>query len=136
VVITITKKTPWGSLRYFTLYKNGVKQGKLFTNVPVAIDVNVGDVLTFHEGWLQLPRRVEVLPDTKAITVVNTKKLQRVFEIYLMLFLLLSLSFLSIQTISRFILAEIIAYLVVQWIFNQQRYRFILKKQRRAPSYP
>lgn len=38
--ITLTRKTSaWGALRYFTFYKNGVHQGKLFTNVPIEIEI-------------------------------------------------------------------------------------------------
>jgi hypothetical protein len=130
--ITITKKAYWGSLCYFTFYKNGVRQGKIFTNVPVKIDVKVGDVLTFQEGWLQLPRKVEILPDTKEITIVNKKQVPQLFFLCLMLFITLSLLFLSIQTFSRFVLAEVSAYIIIQWFFKQQRYHFVLRKQ---PNY-
>ena len=55
--ITLTRKTSaWGALRYFTFYKNGVHQGKLFTNVPIEIEADPGDVLTFYEGWFQFYR--------------------------------------------------------------------------------
>jgi len=75
--ITLTRKTSaWGALRYFTFYKNGVHQGKLFTNVPIEIEADPGDVLTFYEGWFQFYRRIEVTEDTKEITIINSKKLQ------------------------------------------------------------
>lgn len=78
--ITLTRKTSaWGALRYFTFYKNGVHQGKLFTNVPIEIEADPGDVLTFYEGWFQFYRRIEVTEDTKEITIINSKKLQHVF---------------------------------------------------------
>lgn len=72
--ITLTRKTSaWGALRYFTFYKNGVHQGKLFTNVPIEIEADHGDVLTFYEGWFQFYRRIEVTEDTKEITIINSK---------------------------------------------------------------
>lgn len=60
--ITLTRKTSaWGALRYFTFYKNGVHQGKLFTNVPIEIEADPGDVLTFYEGWFQFYRALKLL---------------------------------------------------------------------------
>ena len=50
-----------------------------FTNVPIEIEADPGDVLTFYEGWFQFYRRIEVTEDTKEITIINSKKLQHVF---------------------------------------------------------
>jgi hypothetical protein len=58
--ITLTRKTSaWGALRYFTFYKNGVHQGKLFTNVPIEIEADPGDVLTFYEPIKLEPAFIE-----------------------------------------------------------------------------
>ncbi len=50
-------------------------QGKLFTNVPIEIEADPGDVLTFYEGWFQFYRRIEVTEDTKEITIINSKRI-------------------------------------------------------------
>ncbi|EEU72329.1 MULTISPECIES: hypothetical protein [Enterococcus] len=128
--ITLTRKTSaWGALRYFTFYKNGVHQGKLFTNVPIEIEADHGDVLTFYEGWFQFYRRIEVTEDTKEITIINSKKLQHVFYTCVVLFLILTLLFLSAQKLSTFIIAEILIYSGIQWLFRQQTYHFTVKKK-------
>lgn len=128
--ITLTRKTSaWGALHYFTFYKNGVHQGKLFTNVPIEIEADPGDVLTFYEGWFQFYRRIEVTEDTKEITIINSKKLQHVFYTCVVLFLILTLLFLSAQKLSTFIIAEILIYSGIQWLFRQQTYHFTVKKK-------
>lgn len=134
--IILNRKTTWGCLRYFTLYKNGERQGKLFTNVPVEIDATVGDILTFQEGWFQFSRHIEVLPDMKEITIINSKKLQQLFFICLTLFFILSLLFLSIPTFSTFLIAEALTFVMLNLLFRRQSYQFVLKKRRsKIPIY-
>ncbi|MGC3569630.1 hypothetical protein ACPTE7_14230, partial [Enterococcus faecalis] len=104
--------------------KNGVHQGKLFTTVPIEIEADPGDVFTFYEGWFQFYRRIEVTEDTKEITIIYSKKLQHVFYTCVVLFLILSLLFRSAQYLSTFIIAEILIYSGIQWLFRQQTYHF------------
>ena len=100
-----------------------------FTNVPIEIEADPGDVLTFYEGWFQFYRRIEVTEDTKEITIINSKNCN-MFYTCVVLFLILTLLFLSAQKLSTFIIAEILIYSGIQWLFRQQTYHFTVKKKR------
>ena len=69
----MTRKTSaWG--RYAILhFIKMVCIKETFTNVPIEIEADPGDVLTFYEGWFQFYRRIEVTEDTKEITIINSK---------------------------------------------------------------
>ena len=52
------------------------------------------------------------------------------FYTCVVLFLILTLLFLSAQKLSTFIIAEILIYSGIQWLFRQQTYHFTVKKKR------
>ncbi|MGC3150533.1 hypothetical protein ACPTIX_13870, partial [Enterococcus faecalis] len=79
-------------------------------NVAIEIEAVPGEVLTFYEGWFLFYRRIEVTEDTKEITIINSKKLQHVIYTCVVLFLILTLLFLSAQKLSTVIIAEILIY--------------------------
>ena len=77
--ITLTRKHQLGGVTLFYIYKNGVHQGKLFTNVPIEIEADPGDVLTFYEAGSSFIGALKLLKILKKSRLSILKKLQHVF---------------------------------------------------------
>ena len=124
--IKLKRQTTWGSVRYFTIYKNGVKQGKLFNSLSTDLDVNVGDVLEFREGLFKFCKKVVITKETKEVIISTTDNIQQLFLIFTLSFLAVSLLCYSIDSLKIFLFAEISIFLLLNHLFRHLSYRFIV----------
>lgn len=124
--INLKRQTTWGSVRYFTIYKNGVKQGKLFNSLSTDLEVKVGDVLEFREGLFKFCKKVTITNETKEVIISTTESVQQLFLIFIVSFLALSFCCYSIDSLKLFLFAEVSIFLLLNHLFRHLSYRFII----------
>lgn len=124
--IKLKRQTTWGSVRYFTIYKNGVKQGKLFNSLSTDLEVEVGDVLEFREGLFKFCKKVVITNETKEVIISTTESIQQLFLIFTISFLALSFLCYSIDSLKIFLFAEVSIFLLLNHLFRHLSYRFII----------
>ncbi|WP_430603947.1 hypothetical protein IGJ02_001531 [Enterococcus sp. DIV0724b] len=125
--ISLKRKTTWGCVRHFVIYKNGVKQGKLFNNIVTEIDVEIGDILDFRESFFYFSQKINVTSETKEIIIANSKQIRHLFSLCIILFLSLSLLSLSIASLNLFLFTEISSFLFLNLLFRYHSYRFSIE---------
>ncbi|MHC5229080.1 hypothetical protein ACYSNW_12425 [Enterococcus sp. LJL99] len=124
--IKLKRQTTWGSVRYFTIYKNGVKQGKLFNSLSTDLEVEVGDVLEFREGLFKFCKKVVITNETKEVIISTTESIQQLFLTFTLSFLALSFLCYSIDSLKIFLFAEVSIFLLLNHLFRHLSYRFII----------
>ncbi|WP_438755894.1 hypothetical protein [Enterococcus sp. AZ126] len=122
--INLKRQTTWGCVRHFIVYKNGVKQGKLFNNITTELEVKVGDTLEFREGLFRFSQKIYVTSETKEITITNTNDIKRLFSLFIILFLAISLLSLSIASLKIFLFTELSAFILLNHLFRYRSYVF------------
>lgn len=122
--IILKRQTTWGCVRHFTVYRNGLYQGKLFNNISTELDVTVGDTLEFKEGIFRFSKKIKVTPETKEVTITNTNHIQQLFTLFILLFLAISLASLSIDSLNVFLFTEITAFALLNQLFRYRSYQF------------
>lgn len=122
--INLKRQTTWGCVRHFIVYKNGVKQGKLFNNITTELEVKVGDSLEFREGLFRFSQKIYVTSETKEITITNTNDIKRLFSLFIILFLAISLLSLSIASLKIFLFTELSAFILLNHLFRYRSYVF------------
>lgn len=122
--INLKRQTTWGCVRHFIIYKNGVKQGKLFNNITTEIDVTVGDTLEFREGLFRFSQKIKITSQTKEIVISNTHQIKHLFSLFIILFLAISLLSLSIASLKIFLFTEISAFILLNHLFRYRSYNF------------
>ena len=132
--IKLKRQTTWGCVRYFTVYKNGIRQGNLFNNIPTEMDVELGDTLEFREGLFRFSQKVVVTTDTKEISITNSYRLQQLFSLFIILFLAISLLCLSINSIQVFLAVEITSFVILNHLFRYRSYQFNVETNRPIQS--
>ncbi len=132
--INLKRQTTWGCVRYFTVYKNGIRQGNLFNNIPTKMDVELGDTLEFREGLFRFSQKVVVTTDTKEISITNSYRLQQLFSLFIILFLAISLLCLSINSIQVFLAVEITSFVILNHLFRYRSYQFNVETNRPIQS--
>ncbi|ALS38176.1 hypothetical protein ABID30_000130 [Enterococcus rotai] len=132
--INLKRQTTWGCVRYFTVYKNGIRQGNLFNNIPTEMDVELGDTLEFREGLFRFSQKVVVTTDTKEISITNSYRLQQLFSLFIILFLAISLLCLSINSIQVFLAVEITSFVILNYLFRYRSYQFNVETNRPIKS--
>ncbi|OTN90295.1 hypothetical protein A5819_002794 [Enterococcus sp. 7E2_DIV0204] len=132
--INLKRQTTWGCVRYFTVYKNGIRQGNLFNNIPTEMDVELGDTLEFREGLFRFSQKVVVTTDTKEISITNSYRLQQLFSLFIILFLAISLLCLSINSIQVFLAVEITSFVILNHLFRYRSYQFNVETNRPIQS--
>lgn len=133
--LTLKRQTTWGCVRHFSLYKNGMYQGKLFNNISTEVDVEVGDTLEFREGILRFSQKIKVTPETEEITITNTNHIQQLFALFIILFLAISLVSFSIESLKIFLFAEITAFTILHQLFRYRSYQFNVETHRPIRSF-
>lgn len=123
--VKLTRQTTWGSIRYFTVYKNGIKQGKLFNNLPTNVEVNVGDVLEFREGLFKFCKKVVITKETKEVIISTTERIQQLFLIFILAFSIFSFVCYSIDSLNIFLFSEFSIFLLLNHLFRHLSYRFV-----------
>ncbi|WP_086444387.1 hypothetical protein [Candidatus Enterococcus lemimoniae] len=132
--INLKRQTTWGCVRYFTVYKNGIRQGNLFNNIPTEMDVELGDTLEFREGLFRFSQKVVVTTETKEISITNSYRLQQLFSLFIILFLAISLLCLSINSIQVFLAVEITSFVILNHLFRYRSYQFNVETNRPIQS--
>lgn len=132
--INLKRQTTWGCVRYFTVYRNGIRQGNLFNNIPTEMDVELGDTLEFREGLFRFSQKVVVTTDTKEISITNSYRLQQLFSLFIILFLAISLLCLSINSIQVFLAVEITSFVILNHLFRYRSYQFNVETNRPIQS--
>lgn len=122
--INLKRQTTWGCVRHFIVYKNGVKQGKLFNNITTELEVKVGDTLEFREGLFRFSQKIYITSETKEITITNTNDIKRLFSLFIILFLAISLLSLSIASLKIFLFTELSAFILLNHLFRYRSYVF------------
>ncbi|WP_086312962.1 hypothetical protein [Candidatus Enterococcus palustris] len=122
--INLKRQTTWGCVRHFIVYKNGVKQGKLFNNITTEIDAEIGDTLEFREGLFRFSQKIKVNSETKEILISNTNQIKRLFSLFIILFIAISLLSLSIASLKVFLFTEISAFILLNHLFRYRSYNF------------
>lgn len=122
--IKLKRQTTWGCVRHFSIYKNGIYQGKLFNNLPTELEVAIGDRLEFREGLFRFSQKIKVTPQTEEIIITNTKRLQQLFTLFIILFLAISLSCLAVDSLKIFLFTEFVAFVVLNQLFRYRSYQF------------
>ncbi|MBO0423613.1 hypothetical protein [Enterococcus plantarum] len=122
--IKLKRQTTWGCVRHFSVYKNGVYQGKLFNNISIELNVTVGDILEFREGLFRFSQKVNITPDTEEVTITTTNQIQQLFSLFIILFLAISLASLSIDSLNIFLMTEVSAFVVLNQLFRYRSYQF------------
>ncbi len=125
--IILKRQTTWGCVRHFIVYKNGVKQGRLFNNITTEIEAEIGDILEFREGLFHFSQKIKVSSDTKEITISNTNQIKRLFSLFIMLFIAISLLSLSITSLKMFLFTEVSAFILLNHLFRYRSYNFNIK---------
>lgn len=133
--IKLKRQTTWGCVRYFSIYKNGVLQGKLFNNIGTELEVEAGDTLEFREGLFQFSQKMIVSPSMTEITITNSKNLQPLFLKLISLFLLISFFALSIQSLGVFLAVEIGIFLFLNHVFRHQSYQFQIEGYQKTHTF-
>ncbi|MBM7688315.1 hypothetical protein BCR24_05555 [Enterococcus ureilyticus] len=128
--IKLKRQTTWGCVRYFSVYKNGTYQGKLFNNISTELEVAVGDTLEFREGIFRFSQKIKVTSKTEEVTITNTNHLQQLFTLFLMLFLVISLASLTIDSLKIFLLIEFITFIILNQLFRYRSYQFNVETHR------
>lgn len=128
--INLKRQTTWGCVRYFTVYKNGIRQGNLFNNISTKIDVEVGDTLEFREGLFRFSQKVIITSDTKEISITNSHRLQQLFALFITLFLAISVLCLSIESITIFLAVELTSFVILNQVFRYRSYQFNVQTSR------
>lgn len=122
--IILKRQTTWGCVRHFIVYKNGVKQGKLFNNITAEVDVEPGDTLEFREGLFRFSQKINVTSQTKEVLITNTNQIKRLFSLFIILFLAISLFSFSIASLQMFLFTEISAFILLNQLFRYRSYSF------------
>ncbi|WP_348923025.1 hypothetical protein [Enterococcus rotai] len=122
--IKLQRQTTWGCVRHFTVYKNGIQQGKLFNNIPTELDVEIGDTLEFREGIFRFSQKIIVTPEIKEVSITNSNHLQQLFALFITLFLAISLLSLSIESLQVFLVIEFTAFIFLNHLFRYRSYQF------------
>ncbi|MBP2099705.1 hypothetical protein [Enterococcus rivorum] len=133
--ITLRRQTTWGCVRYFSLYKNGTYQGKLFNNIATELEVDAGDKIEFREGLFQFSQKMIVSPSMTEITITNSKNLQPLFLKFITLFLLVSFFALSIHSLGVFLAVELVTFLLLNHVFRHQSYQFQIEGYQKTHSF-
>lgn len=133
--IKLKRQTTWGCVRYFSIYKNGDLQGKLFNNITNKIEAEAGDVLEFREGLFRFSQKVVVSPNMTEVTITNTNNLQQLFFKFITLFLLVSALSLSIPSLFIFLVVELVTFLFLSHIFRHQSYQFQIEGYQKTHSF-
>ena len=122
--IKLKRQTTWGSVRYFTIYKNSIKQGKLFNSLSTDLEVEVGDVIEFREGPFKFCKKVIITDKTKEIIISTTNHIQQLFLLFSIFFLLISSFCFSIDSFRIFIVSEISIFMLLNHLFRHLSYQF------------
>ncbi|ALS00765.1 hypothetical protein ATZ33_05085 [Enterococcus silesiacus] len=122
--IKLQRQTTWGCVRHFTVYKNGIQQGKLFNNIPTELEVKTGDTLEFREGIFRFSQKIIVTPDIKEVSITNSNHLQQLFALFIILFLAISLLCLSIDSLNVFLAIEVATFVILNHLFRYRSYQF------------
>ncbi|MBO0440244.1 hypothetical protein [Candidatus Enterococcus ikei] len=134
--ISLKRQTPWGCMRHFVIYKNGIKQGKLFNNIVTEIEVEDGDVLSFKEGYFYFSKTIKIESETKEVVIVNNNHIKQLFSLFIILFLAISLLTFSITSLKGFISTEIASFYILNLLFRYYSYSFKLEPSDSLNSVP
>lgn len=125
--VKLMRQTTWGTIRYFTIYKNGISQRKLFNNIPVNLDVNVGDVLEFREGLFKFCNKIVITEETKEVIIQTTNQMKQLFLLFIFSFLAVSLVSYSLTSLRLFLFTEVSAFMILHHLFRHFSYFFIIQ---------
>lgn len=127
--LILKRQTHWGCVRHFTIYKNGVRQGRLFNGVSTTIEAEAGDTLEFREGLFHFCRKITVKPTMKEIVIKNSNNLLQLLLSFIFLFLVASACLFTIDSLIIFSLSEALVLLALTHIFRYSSYQFHLDSQ-------
>jgi hypothetical protein len=122
--IHLKRQTSWGCVRHFSIYKNGIAQGKLFNNIPVDLAVEPGDILEFKEGLFYTSQKITITSASTEILITNTNRIQHLFYLFIFLFLTVSLVGLYLASIKIFLMTEISTLFMLNLFFRYRSYLF------------
>ncbi|MCB5950545.1 hypothetical protein LI951_00535 [Enterococcus sp. BWT-B8] len=127
--IKIKKQTHWGCLKPLTVTVNNQSKVKLFNCIPLEIEAQPGDEISFKEGIFSSFKKIEVTVNTHEILITNSNNLQQLFLKFMLPFLVFTVSCLIIQSMLNLAAFALVLFIGFIHVFRLQSYQFEIDGQ-------